>query len=67
MIQQLLYVDPIRRILLQTLVQEIPRLARHEHVRRNTDLILDYLYQLLLLRYLERILTHHHLVHHYTQ
>ena len=67
MIRQLLNRNPVSRILLQTLVQKITSLPRHKHIRRNTDLVLNYFYQLLLCVDLERILTYQHFIHHYTQ
>lgn len=56
---------PFVGILLETLIQEVPDLSRHAQIGGDLDFVLHYLYQLLLSGYLERILTHHHLVHHY--
>ena len=67
MVRQLLYRHPVRRVLLQRLVQKVTSLPRHKHIRRDTYLLLYYLYQLLFSVYLERVLPHQHLVHHYTQ
>ena len=67
MIHQLLDRHPVIWILLQTFIQKVPSLSRYKHIRWNTDLVLHYLNQLLLLSYFEWILAHQHLVHHYPQ
>lgn len=65
-IHKLLDIGPLVGILLKTAIEEVPHLSRHAQVRRNLDLILDDLYQLLLPRDLERVLADDHLVHHDT-
>ena len=65
-IHKFLDIGPLVGIFLEAAIEEVPHLGRHTQVRRNLDLIFHYLYQLLLPRYLEGILAHHHLVHHDT-
>lgn len=66
-IEQLLDIHPIIGVLLQALIQKIPGLATDEHIRRDGDLILDDLDELLLSGDLEGILSDQHFVHHDAQ
>jgi hypothetical protein len=52
-------------VLLQALIQKVPHLCGYAEVGRDLYLVLHYLDQLFLASYLEGVLPHHHLVHHY--
>ena len=67
MIYQFSNCHSIIGIFLQTLVQKVPRLRRHIHIRWNLDLILNYLNQLFLFGYGKWNVPDHHFIHHDSQ
>ena len=66
MVHQLFNRTPLVRILLQTTIQKITYLWTYKEITRYLYFIFYYFYQLLFTSYFKRILTHHHLIHHYT-
>lgn len=64
MIQKLPYIYSLKRILLQTFIEEVPRLARDVNIRWNLYFVFYDFNKFLLLCDFEGILANEHLIHH---
>lgn len=66
MIQKFPYIYSLKRILLQTFIEEVSRLSRDVNIRWNLYFIFYNLDKFLFLGNFEGVLTNKHLIHHYS-